>query len=216
VLQLSFTFTQETTKVCSTCRESKSTSEFHKDRSAKDGFTHKCKSCMKNYQRSIKLINQSKDYSKDDFNLKCTVCSETKHCSEFSKKVYSTNGYRPYCKTCNNARCSSWRKTNPHKANRLKAERRARKLRQTPSWADKEAVEAVYLEAQLKSKETGIAHHVDHMVPLKGETVSGLHVQGNLQVLTYKENSSKGNRHWPDDWSDYLMEKENECTNLHT
>jgi hypothetical protein len=151
-------------------------------------------------------MNRARDYSKDDFNLKCTDCKETKHCSEFSKDRYKkrNKGYRSYCKSCGTASVVFWAKTNPHKANRLKAERRARKLRQTPSWADKEAVEAVYLEAQLKTEETGVSHHVDHMVPLKGETVSGLHVQDNLQVLTSEENMSKGNRHWPDDWTDYI------------
>jgi wobble nucleotide-excising tRNase len=161
---------------------------------------------VKNYRRSISLINQARDYSKDDFDLKCGECKETKHCSEFNKQMANkgSKGYRSYCRSCDSARNELWGKTNPHKVNRIRATKRARKLRQTPSWVDKEAVDSFYLEAQLKSKETGIAHHVDHMVPLKGETVSGLHVQGNLQVLTSEENISKGNRYWPDDWSDYV------------
>lgn len=42
---------------------------------------------------------------------------------------------------------------------------------------------------------TGIVHHVDHVIPLQGRTVSGLHVAGNLRVITASENVKKHNRY---------------------
>lgn len=58
----------------------------------------------------------------------------------------------------------------------------------TPTWANREAIDAIYAEA----RRTNMT--VDHIVPLRGKTVSGLHVESNLQLLTHEQNARKGNR----------------------
>jgi hypothetical protein len=77
------------------------------------------------------------------------------------------------------------------------AKRRAAQLQRTPLWADMAAIRAVYAEAARLTRSTGTVHHVDHVLPLQGLLVSGLHVHTNLQILTAAENSRKRNRFEP-------------------
>lgn len=78
------------------------------------------------------------------------------------------------------------------------AARRMMQQRATPVWVDMDAIRKIYDAAFLLEQSTGEKYHVDHIVPLKGKTVSGLHNQFNLQVLPWRDNLIKGNRHWPD------------------
>lgn len=78
--------------------------------------------------------------------------------------------------------------------------RRSRKLSATPKWANKEKIDAIFLDAARLQQLTGIMYHVDHIVPLVSKKVCGLHCEQNLQILTNFENISKNNRHWPDMW----------------
>jgi hypothetical protein len=66
------------------------------------------------------------------------------------------------------------------------AKRRADKLKATPSWANLEIIKSIYKNAE--------GMHVDHIIPLQGKLVCGLHVENNLQYLTPEENIAKGNK----------------------
>lgn len=76
------------------------------------------------------------------------------------------------------------------------ATKRVRRKRMPP-WGDGAAIRAIYAEARRMSLETGLPHHVDHIILLLGEFISGLHVETNLQILPGPENQKKRNRFDP-------------------
>lgn len=95
-----------------------------------------------------------------------------------------------------------WRARNlPAKAAEA-ARRRASILQRTPKWLTQEdfsAMRLIYELAKGMTQATGVPHHVDHILPLRGDFVSGLHVPSNLQILTAFENVQKNNKWGPDE-----------------
>lgn len=78
--------------------------------------------------------------------------------------------------------------------------RRASKLQRTPAWLTQEdlwMIEQAYEIAKVRTKLFGFAWHVDHVIPLQGKEVSGLHVPNNLQVIPWRDNVVKANKHLP-------------------
>jgi len=92
----------------------------------------------------------------------------------------------------------AWKKANPEEVKSSTNDRRRRHKNATPAWLSKEQkiqIRAIYKEALKLCKNQPKAYAVDHIVPLMGKEVCGLHVPWNLQILTAEENFKKNNKH---------------------
>ncbi len=89
-----------------------------------------------------------------------------------------------------------YNKNNSDKLSAKCAKRRASKLSATPNWLTEEHFEQIkifYKKAKNLGKWSNVSYHVDHIIPLQGKIVSGLHVPWNLRVITEEENLRKSN-----------------------
>jgi len=89
---------------------------------------------------------------------------------------------------------------NPGKVLADTVKRRSKKMLRTPAWLTKDdfwMIEQAYKLAVLRTQLFGFAWHVDHIIPLQGKLVSGLHVPTNLQVIPWRDNVAKANKYLP-------------------
>lgn len=140
----------------------------------------------------------------NNYHKRCSKCNETKSATFFYKCCYRKDGYNVHCKSCVaaaakrnskqlNAYHAEYRRGNKGRAyfNYKTAERRARKNKATPKWLSDEQllqIKEIYKQGQEQQLQ------VDHIIPLKGKTVCGLHVPWNLQLLTPAANVEKSNK----------------------
>lgn len=90
-----------------------------------------------------------------------------------------------------------WSKKNPEKVAQQSAKKRAEKIKRMPKWLtddEKTKIKQFYKIARMMTSSFGKKYHVDHIVPLKGKLVSGLHVPWNLTVLKAEVNMQKSNK----------------------
>ena len=166
-----------TNKTCNTCKLNKPLNQFYVLKSGKDGHTAACQTCIKERTRKNALKNHEK--------------------------------YKQYLREYG----KEWRKNNREKMKALlknhynnnkdyyfsKTAKRKLKIKQSiPAW-DREFTDFAYEEAfdlcKIKQTLFGIEYNVDHVVPLNGTNVCGLHVWNNFAVIDAIENRKKGNTH---------------------
>ena len=181
-------------KVCRLCSESKTNSSFVVTSS---GICHTCKSCS---NEKALLVREQNPLSKSLVNIN----SRLNYLKNKDEVILRTSLYQKSNKDRSREYSKKSRRNNLHKDAEKSAKRRATKIRSVPKWAccksARQEILAIYKECQRITKESGIEYNVDHLIPLQSEFVCGLHCAANLCIIPKTENSSKGNRHWPDMW----------------
>lgn len=129
-------------------------------------------------------------------NKTCCVCANAAASkAKDPNKVYEYNrNWRQNSTKKSLAYTQKYIQNNRHKRNLWTAN--YRQAKRTPAWlteVDHERIANVYKLATLQSKITGTTWHVDHIIPLRGKYVSGLHVPSNLQAIPGVDNVRKNN-----------------------
>lgn len=156
------------------------------------------KSAAKHSKKNLESINARTAKWRAENPAKQRSAEVAYRSNNLEKRKASCKAYRDANPEKEREYRKAYAKANKPKLNAKASRRRASKLKATPTWADLNAIIALYAEAARLTAETGIPHHVDHIVPLQSKNVCGLHWEGNLQILIGTANVTKGNRRWPD------------------
>jgi hypothetical protein len=170
-------------KFCSSCKLEKTYESFYKDSSKQDGYRTTCKECKKSTDKNYRKINA------EALSLKRRQKYLDNYETERSQQsVYAKNNRELF-----NKHSRVYRQRNKGAVNAATRLRQVRKLKATPLWADLEQIKRIYVACAKVSERTGVEHHVDHIIPLQGENVCGLHVERNLAIIPAKMNLEKSN-----------------------
>lgn len=162
----------ELTKICNKCCIDKPFTEYTRDRCSKWGFKSMCTNCRSKRRKELDIQNPE------------VLIQQRKRTYQNCKERRLLENKINYLKR-------------PHihiaKARRYELS----KINRTPKWLSKSDLDMIKSYYALSKRLTtclGIEYHVDHIIPLRGKNVSGLHVPSNLQVIPATINMSKRNK----------------------
>lgn len=168
-------------KTCNTCKEVKTLDLFPKRSASRDGLNASCKKCV-SIRKST--YESTKAYSKKYYAENSEERKEKKRLWDLQNRKH-VNAYK-----------SEYRKKEPLKHTVWEATKRTKRKQRLPKWlteAHNKDIQAFYWLARDLRAVTGEEYQVDHIVPLLGKDVCGLHVPWNLQVLPSDINNKKNN-----------------------
>lgn len=169
------------------------------------------------------LKTRRKDYYEENKDIILKKCKRYREKNKEKYREYNLNykkenkdmlklknkRYKEENKEQETMRHKLWAENNREKSNNIKykymiknkslyyflnAKRRAIKLKATPKWSELDKIKLVYEKTKWLESLTGLKYEVDHVIPLQGKNVCGLHVWQNLQILEVSENRKKSNK----------------------
>lgn len=204
-------------KTCTKCGETKTVAEFGKHSHHRDGLQSHCKVCKRAADAARIAANPELNREKASAwyaanpekarasrakwyteNIDTARANNAKWRAENSEKVLArVSAWQAANPDKKRAYCAKWAFANPENRRATAQNRRAAKIKATPSWfsdADRKTLLALCAEAKSRELATGESWHVDHIIPLQGKTACGLHIADNWQLLPAKVNLSKSNK----------------------
>lgn len=160
-------------KLCTSCKQEKPLTEFGTDKSKKSGLTVRCKECMTEASRKYRA-------------------ADPERARRISKEYRARNPEKE------RTRFNRYNKEKPEVRTYHSALRRAKMKTATPAWlteGQENDIRQMYALAKKLGRLCNIRYHVDHIVPLAGKDICGLHVPWNLQILPASVNIAKSNKH---------------------
>jgi len=148
----------------------------------------KCIKCLVFLKSGVNITQNRLENS----DYQCKECRNA-----YSRKQHHTVRIgTPEAKAKELARQTQWKKDNYGYVCHINNIRHVKQKQRMPSWADPDAIRKIYEDcADLNEKYGPRSYHVDHIVPLQGKAVSGLHVENNLQILKAVDNLKKSNKY---------------------
>jgi hypothetical protein len=201
-------------KTCTTCTISKDLLEFNKKKSSSDGHRTQCKVCQSVSNKQYAQLNRVAGAERlQNWRRSNPEAVKAQKSRQHANNPTARKEYRKRAIAITRVTAKVWaqnnkdkvlaygkkaRQTEASKLNkaRLQNLRRAIKLQATVVW-DSELTNLIEREAYhlcfLRKSVTGFRWEVDHIVPLQGEAVCGLHVWNNLACIPASKNASKSN-----------------------
>jgi hypothetical protein len=179
-------------KLCNKCQQNLPHDRFYKNARMRDGLNTFCIACHRADNVARKKVNRtSPAFSAAEREYKKAYREQTG-----AERAAYMKQWRSLNAEARQAYGRKYRSDNAAFVAFLCQKRKIDKANRTPSWLDSDdlwMIEQAYELAAVRTKLFGFSWHVDHIVPLRGKRVSGLHVPLNLQVIPGVDNIRKNN-----------------------